>query len=81
MPKRSIARLGATGSGLRLSDYPLGSPQSRAAARAFLEAQKAAQGEGTLLIVRTIGKPHDPDRNCICRTPEAGTIAVCRCFL
>jgi hypothetical protein len=81
MPRRSTAHLGATGSGLRLSDYPLGSPRSRAAARAFLDARKAVEGEGTLLVVRTVGKPHDTDRRCACPTPEAATVALCKCFL
>jgi hypothetical protein len=73
--------LGATESGLRLSDYPLGSRQSRAAARALLGARRRAQGEGTFIRVRLIGKAEDPDRKCTCPKPEAGTFALCRCFL
>jgi hypothetical protein len=82
MANKGLQRgLGATDSGFRLSDYPLGSQQSRAAARALLEARRAAQGEGTLFRVRAISRPEDPDRKCNCRKPEAGTFALCRCFL
>ena len=72
--------LGATDSGLRPSDYPLGSQQSRAAARAMLDARRAAQGEGTLIRLKLVGRPEDPDRKCTCPRPEAGTVALCRCF-
>src|SRR5271170_6959057 len=41
--KSSPDALGAKDPGLRVSDYPLGSPQSRAAARALLEARKASE--------------------------------------
>ena len=37
--------LGATDSGLRLSDYPLGSAQSRAAVRALLAARQESEAE------------------------------------
>jgi hypothetical protein len=37
MSKRSTARLGATDAGVMPGEYPLGSPQSRAAARAMLK--------------------------------------------
>jgi hypothetical protein len=73
--------LGATESGLRLSDYPLGSRQSRAAARALLAVRRKAQGKGTILRVRLVGRPEDPKQKCTCREPEAGTFALCRCFL
>ena len=43
MSKRSPARLGATDSQLRIADYPLGSWQSRAAARAMLVQRKATE--------------------------------------
>lgn len=67
--------------GAKPGDYALGSPQSRAAARAFMEARKAAQGEGTTLRIRLVGRSEDPNQKCTCRTPEAGTVAVCGCFL
>lgn len=41
MSKRSPAPLGATDSTVRPGEYPLGSAQSRAAARAMLEGRKA----------------------------------------
>jgi hypothetical protein len=44
--------LGATESGLRLSDYPLGSRQSRAAARALLGARRRAQGDTNWRMAR-----------------------------
>jgi hypothetical protein len=47
--------LGATGTGLRLGDYALGSPQSRAAARALLERKFAAQKR--LEIICSIPRP------------------------
>jgi hypothetical protein len=73
--------LGATDSGLRLSHYPVGSAQSRAAARALLDSRRVAEGEGTRFIVRLVGKVIDPNRKCTCPRPGAGTFAICRCFL
>jgi hypothetical protein len=81
MSKRSVAPLGATDSGLRLAEYALGSGRSRAAARALLNARRTSQGEGTILRVRLVGRTYDPNRKCICREPEAGSISVCKCFL
>jgi hypothetical protein len=46
--------LGATESKLRLADYPLGSWQSRAAARAMLERRKASEEEGLRFQVVSI---------------------------
>ena len=43
MSKRSLAPLGATDSGLRLAKYPVGSRQSRAAARALLVARESKE--------------------------------------
>jgi hypothetical protein len=81
MSKRSVAPLGATDSELRLSEYPLGSRRSRAAARALLNARRTSQGEGTILRVRLVGRPEDPNQKCTCRRPEAGASVVCKCFL
>ena len=78
--KGSQGWLGATDSGLRLGSYPLGCAQSRAAARALLNSRRAVQGDGTLFRLSVIGRPHDPGRKCTCRTPEAGTFALCKCF-
>jgi hypothetical protein len=50
MPKRSIARLGATDAGVSPGKYPLGSPQSRAAARAIL-ARRFAERKREELVV------------------------------
>ena len=46
---------GATGAGLRLGDYELGSPQSRATARALLERRFA--GRRRIDIVSSIPRP------------------------
>jgi len=43
MSKRTTPRLGATDAGVMPGEYPLGSTQSRAAARAMLEARKAGE--------------------------------------
>jgi RecB family exonuclease len=48
-------RLDATGAGLRLGDYALGSPQSRAAARALLERRFAERRR--IDIVCSIPRP------------------------
>ena len=79
--KGAQKQLGATDSLLRLSDYPIGSPQSRAAARALLDCRREAQGQGTVFYISIGGRRADPNRKCTCRKPEAGTFAVCRCFL
>lgn len=79
--KRSPARLGATVTTMRLSEYPIGSPQSRAAARALLNARRADLGEGTRFVVSAVDRPVDPNQKCTCREPEAGTFTLCRCFL
>jgi hypothetical protein len=81
LPSRAHTTGPGTGeAGARPGDFGLGSVQSRAAARALLDSRRAAKPPGTLLVFRTIGKPHDPAL-CTCPTPEAGTIEVCRCFL
>jgi hypothetical protein len=70
----------AGGMDARPGQYPLGSPQSRAAARSLLAARRAIQGEGTLIQLIAVGPLTQPDRKCTCPVPEAGTIAICRCF-
>ncbi len=72
--------LGATDSGLRLAEHPLGSERSRAAARALLNARKASQGEGILMVLKLVGRPEKPGQRCTCPKPEFGTVALCRCF-
>ncbi len=81
MPKRDTGRLGATAPAVRLSDYPIGSQQSRAAARALLEARREAQGEGILFRVTRANRSRDPNRKCTCSRPDTGMFAVCRCFM
>ncbi len=70
--------LSATALGRGLGYLPLGSAQSRAAARALLTAQQ--EGEGTLLRLRFVGHSPQPDQKCTCPKPPAGTVALCRCF-
>ena len=81
MSKRFSVQLSATDSGIRLSNYHLGSWQSRAAARGLLDARRASQGKGTILRVRLVGRSEDPSQKCTCQEPEAGTFALCKCFL
>lgn len=62
------------------ADFPVGSPESRAAARSLLDARvKAEGGEGVLVRIKLIGV-RDEDRKCTCKPPAAGTFAICRCF-
>ena len=79
--KGSQGRLGATDSSPRRGRFTLGSRQSRAAARALLDARRKAQGKAPSIVVRFDGRTVDPDRKCTCPMPEAGTVAFCRCFL
>jgi len=77
-------RLGATDSGPRPGSFPIGSAQSRAAARTLLEARKGAEGVGILFRLERIGSGHRPgrtDRKCTCWPPKAGTFGLCRCFV
>jgi hypothetical protein len=56
--KGTQGRLGATDSGIRPGCFPLGSAQSRAAARAMLEARKADAGMLNFQVVSILdGKP------------------------
>ena len=71
---------GTAGADVMPGQYPLGSPQSRAAARAVLTARRAGQFEGILVqFVSALGGD-DLGRRCTCPAPAAGTIAFCRCF-
>jgi hypothetical protein len=55
--KGTQGRLGATDSGIRPGCFPLGSAQSRAAARAMLEARKANEGLSFRVVSIVDGKP------------------------
>ena len=60
--------------------FALGSPQSRAAARALLKAKSKGQFKGILVrFVSALGCD-DANRKCTCPAPPSGTIALCRCF-
>jgi hypothetical protein len=73
--------LPATASASSMADFPLGSLQSRAAARSLIARRRDMEcGEGILIVVREVGKRVDPNRKCTCRVPPAGEFAVCRCF-
>ena len=61
-------------------DCPLRSERSRAAARFQAGLRRQAEGEGILFRLRLIGSPSDPNKECTCPAPAAGTFALCRCF-
>lgn len=71
---------GTCSADVKLGDYALGSPQSRAAVRALLASKRAADGEGTLFVLKAIGSPAPPGAKCTCPIPPAGTTAICKCF-
>ena len=82
MPSRAHQTGQRTGStDARPGRYELGSPESRAAARALLDSRKATQGQGILIKLVSVLGCDDPDRKCTCPVPEAGSIGMCRCFL
>lgn len=66
---------------MKPGEYPLYSPQSRAAARSLLADRKAKEGEGILVRLRKVGNPIPADRECNCPVPRAGTFAICKCFV
>ena len=71
----------ATAAGRGLASLPIGSLQSRAAARSLLADRKTQEGEGTIVRIRRIGFRIPADRKCTCPIPSATDIAVCRCFV
>ena len=73
-------QLNATEAGPKPGDFPIGSLESRATARAMFEAREAAEGQGVFLRITKIGVPVDPGK-CTCKRPKAGTFALCRCFM
>jgi hypothetical protein len=73
--------LPAASNAAEMTSLPLGSVESRAAARSLLIARRTSGDEGTLLHIMVIGKPVDPERKCSCQTPAAGIWAICKCFL
>jgi hypothetical protein len=73
--------LPATASGKGLATFPLGSLQSRAAARSLMSAREATRKKGILFRVSVIGANRELRGKCTCEMPEEGTFALCRCFL
>ncbi len=73
--------LPATASTHGLGDLPIGSLQSRAAARSLIEARGIAEEDGMLVVVRHIGATAPLDFKCICnkRVPS-GQSRVCHHF-
>jgi hypothetical protein len=61
-------------------DFHLGSPQSRAAARALLATKRTALFEGILIQLVSVDRDNS-GRECTCSMPEAGKFALCRCFV
>ena len=75
-------RVLATDLGPNPGEFPVGSLESRAAARSMLEAKEAIEAIGSpTFLVRFIspGVPVD-DSKCTCKHPKPGTIGFCRCF-
>jgi hypothetical protein len=64
----------------RPGDYPLGSAQSRAAARSLLTFKRAMEGEGTMFVLEALGSPAPPGTKCTCPIPPAGSFGFCSCF-
>jgi hypothetical protein len=71
---------GADGTEANPGRYPIGSPQSRAAARSLLAFKRAAEGEGTRFVFKAIDSPAPPGTKCTCPIPAAGEVGFCRCF-
>lgn len=74
------ATLTATVSNAQPAAFPLGSLESRAAARSLIAGRAVAEEQGILVVVRRIGLPQDPNRKCTCKRPSLGAFALCRCF-
>jgi len=80
--------LPATTPGPRPADYPVGSLESRAAARSMITAREASEGEGELWRVTVVGSYLDENgerkprgRTCTCKVPPAGWWTVCSCAI
>jgi hypothetical protein len=85
MEGKLLRRTPQKGQGTSIADarpgnYPLGSAQSRAAARSLLVLKRAMEGEGIVFVLSAIGSPAPPGTKCTCPIPPAGTVAMCRCF-
>lgn len=74
--------LGATDSGLKPGGYPLGSVESRVAARAMVEAREAIEAAGAPSFVIRFVSPGVPvdESKCTCKSPKAGALGFCYCF-
>jgi hypothetical protein len=75
----------ATASGSSPAAFPLGSLESRAAARSLIAAREVLAGAGFLVQLirlgqRRVDRQSDPDAKCKCKTPPAGKFALCRCY-
>jgi hypothetical protein len=75
--KRDGQRLPATPLGPKAGDFPIGSLESRVAARSMLEARAATERPG--ILISFVGRGIDPNRKCTCKAPPPGTIAFCQC--
>lgn len=65
----------------KMADYPLGSLESRAAARAALDAQQVAQrGVFAGISVQFVGRQLDDSAVCTCPPVPRGQIAFCHCL-
>ncbi len=76
----SKERLLATVQRLDLAHLPLGSAESRAAARRLLKTKKAIEPKGNLFVLLDLVNPPGPEVECHCKQPRSGTFAICECF-
>ena len=81
--------LPATDSNSGPAAFPLGSLQSRAAARRLIQAREDKEDSGTLFVVTRIGRSPNAlsgiekapnSAVCTCKKPAAGTLGLCMCF-
>jgi hypothetical protein len=73
MPRLPATELGP-------GSFPIGSAESRAAARFLLSSKEILEGQGTLLRLVAIGEDPIPGAKCTCK-PRAGTFALCQCCI
>jgi hypothetical protein len=79
-----VESLNATVAGQQLAEFPIGSLESRAAARRLLEVRGTTREKGLLIQLDFIGADGEEvgatGKVCTCKEPPAGTVALCRCF-
>jgi hypothetical protein len=71
----------ATAHATEMMSFPLGSLESRAAARSLIEAREAMGDEGILFRVSVMANPGAPGTRCNCKVPPSEQFAICKCFM